>query len=83
VVLDLRDTITDSCASTARAPCYVVLPTESILMPNTASASCTDTTTRVYQRIACLPIFGFGYLYETLGLIRLSCLNRNVPWAKA
>ncbi|MEJ2239552.1 MAG: group II intron maturase-specific domain-containing protein [Gemmatimonadales bacterium] len=23
------------------------------------------------------------YLYETLGLVRLSCLERNVPWAKA
>jgi group II intron reverse transcriptase/maturase len=24
-----------------------------------------------------------AYLYETLGLVRLSCLERNVPWAKA
>jgi hypothetical protein len=24
-----------------------------------------------------------AYLYETLGLVRLSCLKRNVPWAKA
>ena len=23
-----------------------------------------------------------AYLYETLGLVRLSCLERNVPWAK-
>ena len=23
------------------------------------------------------------YLYETLGLVRLTCLKRNVPWAKA
>ena len=24
-----------------------------------------------------------AYLYETMGLVRLSCLKRNVPWAKA
>ena len=24
-----------------------------------------------------------SYLYETLRLVRLSCLERNVPWAKA
>lgn len=39
-----------------------------------ASVACAPSRTSIYTG---------QYLYETLSLVRLTCLVRNVPWAKA